>query len=221
MSNRLHDSYINDISAVSLMSDEEEKALAIEIERGNQEAVNRLVGANLRYVVTLANTYKNQGMTLEDLVSEGNIGLMKAAAKFSTSVNKRFASFAAPYICKSMESALRKMQGLSDDNASLHIRSVDAPIPVGSQNTYTLLNILENADAEKADHSIELKTETDGLVGALSVLDERERKVIECLYGIGRDRLTMMETAMEMDLKRERVRQVRDKALRKLKKVAR
>ena len=96
MSNRLHDNYMSDIAHVAIMTDAEEKALALEIEKGSQEALNRLVGANLRYVVTLANTYKNCGLETEDLISEGNIGLMKAAAKFRADHNKRFAPSPLP-----------------------------------------------------------------------------------------------------------------------------
>ncbi len=224
---RAYDSYINDISAVGIMTDEEEQALAVLVEQGDQKAINQLVGANLRYVVKIANMYKGQGLDTEDLVNEGNIGMMKAATKFKAAYKKRFVTFAAPYIRQSIESALKQLrltEGRQQDkngegNADILIKSVDSPVPIGSQNTYTLLNILENPNAEKADKAVELASDYEGLAPALQRLDERERKVIERLFGIGCPAQTMMETAMEMGLKRERVRQIRDKALRKLKKI--
>lgn len=212
-----HESYMNDISAASIMTDEEEQALAVLVEQGDPKAINRLVGANLRFVVKIANMYKGQGLDSEDLVNEGNIGLMKAANRFKASYHKRFAPFAAPYIRQSIESALRKLNG--EGNGDVRLRSVDAPVPIGSQNTYTLLSILENPHAESADKALEMQSDIERLASALGCLDERERKVVELLYGVGCPPLTMMEAAMEMDLKRERVRQIRDKALRKLKKL--
>ena len=214
---RSYDNYMNDISAAEIMTDEEEQALALRVEQGDQMAVNQLVGANLRYVVKIANMYKGQGLETEDLVNEGNIGLMKAANKFKAEYKKRFVTFAAPYIRQSIESALRRLNG--EGNGDVHVRSVDAPVPIGSQNTYTLLNILENPNAESADKDLEMTSDLEGLAPALRRLDERERKVIERLYGIGCPPLSRMETAMEMGLKRERVRQIRDQALRKLKKM--
>ena len=214
---RSYDNYMNDISAAGIMTDEEEQALAQRVEQGDPMAVNQLVGANLRYVVKIANMYKGQGLETEDLVNEGNIGLMKAANKFKAEYKKRFVTFAAPYIRQSIESALRRLNG--EGNGDVHVRSVDAPVPIGSQNTYTLLNILENPNAESADKDLEMTSDLEGLAPVLRRLDERERMVIERLYGIGCPPLSMMETAMEMGLKRERVRQIRDKALRKLKKM--
>lgn len=218
MSNRLHDNYMSDIAHVAIMTDAEEKALALEIEKGSQEALNRLVGANLRYVVTLANTYKNCGLETEDLISEGNIGLMKAAAKFRVDHNKRFAPFAAPYIRQSIETAIARHNGNADETDGLRLHSMDAPVPVGSQNTYTLLNILENPDAERSDKAIEQQTSTEMIKRRLRRLDKRQRAVIKKLYGIGCPPQTMMETAMDLGLKRERVRQIRNQALRKLRK---
>lgn len=218
MSNRLHDNYMNDIGNTEIMTDAEEKALAVEIEKGSQEAINRLVGANLRYVVTLANTYKNRGMETEDLISEGNIGLMRAAARFRPEYRKRFVTFAAPFIRQSIEAAIAHNTTADDSSKGLQIRSVDAPVPVGSQNTYTLLSILENTDAERSDQAVEQESVVDRLKKRLGRLEERERIVVTKLYGVGCPPQTMMETAMDMGLKRERVRQIRNKALRKLRK---
>lgn len=218
MSNRLHDNYMSDIAHVAIMTDAEEKALALEIEKGSQEALNRLVGANLRYVVTLANTYKNCGLETEDLISEGNIGLMKAAAKFRADHNKRFAPFAAPYIRQSIETAIARHNGNADETDGLRLHSMDAPVPMGSQNTYTLLNILENPDAERSDKAIEQQTSTEMIKRRLRRLNKRQRAVIKKLYGIGCPPQTMMEAAMDLGLKRERVRQIRNQALRKLRK---
>ena len=171
MSNRLHDNYMNDIGNTVIMTDAEEKALAVEIEKGSQEAINRLVGANLRYVVTLANTYKNRGMETEDLISEGNIGLMRAAARFHPEYRKRFVTFAAPFIRQSIEAAIAHNTTTDDSSKGLQIRSVDAPVPVGSQNTYTLLSILENTDAERSDQAVEQESVVDRLKKRLGRLD--------------------------------------------------
>ena len=92
------DKYLNEIGNTQLLTDEEEQQLALRIDAGDDKAIDRLVGANLRYVVTIARQYERQGLSNEDLISEGNMGLMKAAARFSSSANKRFVVFAAPYI---------------------------------------------------------------------------------------------------------------------------
>ena len=221
MSNRLHESYMSDIGNADLMSDADERALAVEIGRGSQDALNRLVGANLRYVVTLANTYRNQGVETEDLISEGNIGLMRAAARFRPEYNKRFATFAAPYIRQCMEAAIAGATMGSADAQGLRLRSMDAPVPEGCQNTYTLLSVLENPNAEKSDQAVEQQSDVEQLKRRMARLDDRERTVVGKLYGIDGPQQTMMETAIDMGLKRERVRQIRDKALRKLRRRAR
>lgn len=219
------DKYLNEIGNTQLLTDEEEQQLALRIDAGDDKSIDRLVGANLRYVVTIARQYERQGLSNEDLISEGNMGLMKAAARFSSSVKKRFVVFAAPYIRQAIEQAIEQQVGLyripkAERNAAELKRSqavsVDESIPVGSRNNYTLLNVLEDKDAEHADLQTEQKGLAQELIGVMDVLNEREQQVIRSVYGVDCVPLTMAETGQQMGLTRERVRQIRDKALRKL-----
>ncbi len=219
------DKYLNEISHTPLLSDEEELLLAQRIENGDKKAIDQLVSANLKYVVTVARQYERQGLSNADLISEGNVGMVKAAAKFNTACKKRFVVFAAPFIRQAIEQAIEQQVGLypipkGEQTAAEMKRSqavsVDESIPVGSRNNYTLLNVLEDKDAEKADLQTEQKGLADSLIPMIDLLNEREQQVIRCFYGIGRDALTMAEIGTEMGLKRERVRQIRLKALRKL-----
>ena len=175
---------------------------------------DKLVTANMGYVVTLARQYKSEILSTDDLVSEGAIGLMKAAEKYDASKGKPFVTFAAPYIRRAIEKAIGRL------STDIDTRSTDESLPVGSRNNFTLLNVLEDKNALQADATVEEATLTDDLLKCLNVLHEREQRVINLYYGNGYERQTMAEIAEAMDLKRERVRQIRDQALRKLKKEA-
>ena len=176
--------------------------------------INQLVTSNMGYVVTLARQYKSEILSTDDLVSEGAIGLMKAAEKYDASKGKPFVTFAAPYIRRAIEKAIGRL------STDIDTRSTDESLPVGSRNNFTLLNVLEDKNALQADATVEEATLTDDLLKCLNVLNEREQRVINLYYGNGYERQTMAEIAEAMDLKRERVRQIRDQALRKLKKEA-
>ena len=219
--------YIKDIAQVSLLSDEEERTLATKIHQGDSDALNQLVSANLKFVVSLAKQYTGQGLGLDDLISEGNLGLMRAAKHFKPEYNKRFVVFAAPTVRQYIEKAIGQQTSLyavpKNEASAAEVRrskavSVDAPIPAGSQNNYNLLHIIENADAEVADKKVEYADMTARLEKVIGILSDREQQVIGLLYGIGQERHTMAEAALLMGLKRERVRQVRDQALRKINK---
>lgn len=221
--------YLDEIGDTPLMTDAEEQQLAQRIQQGDQKAAHQLATANLRYVVTIARQYLPQLSTLnaqsatlstDDLISEGNIGLMKAAASFDASRGKRFVTFAAPYIRQSIERALSTLPLGKGGGMGCSTFSADEPLPLGSNNNFTLLNVLEDKDALPADASLERDSLSAELLSAATVLNERERAVITRLFGIGCERLTMIEAAMELGLKRERVRQIRDAALRKMKKQA-
>ena len=166
------------------------------------------------YVVTLARQYKSEILSTDDLVSEGAIGLMKAAEKYDASKGKPFVTFAAPYIRRAIEKAISRL------TTDIDTRSTDESLPVGSRNNYTLLNVLEDKNAVRADAAVEEITLTDDLLKCMNVLNEREQRVVNLYYGNGYERQTMAEIAETMGLKRERVRQVRDQALRKLRKEA-
>ena len=173
--------YMSEISEGELLTDEQEKILAEQIQKGNKEALDELTSANLRYVVKVAKQYTGRGVALEDLISEGNIGMMKAAEKFDASRGKRFVTFAAPFIRKSIEEAIDKQEGSSQPI------SVDEPIPLGSQNNFSLLNVLEDKDAPRADQHTEQEALILELKKVIDVLDEREQTVIKHFFGIGRD----------------------------------
>lgn len=173
-----------------------------------------LITNNMGYVVTLARQYKSDLLSTDDLISEGSIGLMKAADKFDASRGKPFVTFAAPYIRRSIEEAIRRVTGETP------VFSTDESLPVGSNNNFTLLNVLEDKDAPKADQAVEQNALSDDLVRAIDFLNEREQAVIRGIYGVDEERKTMAEMGLALGLKRERVRQIRDKALRKMRKAS-
>ena len=220
------EAYKEEIAEKTLLTDEEERKLAQLIQEGDEKAVNILVESNLRFVLTIANGYRDQGIAYDDLVGEGNMGLLKAAKRFSPYPGKRFVKFAAPIIRDAIERHIEQHSGLykvprteasSAEMRLSHPISVDAPIPAGSNNNFNLLNLLENANSPYADKAFEDADTQAHLERVIQVLDERQQRVISLLYGIGCDRVTMAEAGALMGLKRERVRQIRDAALRKLK----
>ena len=172
------------------------------------------MSSTIGYVVTLARQYKSDILSTDDLVSEGSIGLVKAAEKFDASKGKPFVTFAAPYIRRAIEKAIAKL------STDIDTRSTDESLPIGSRNNFTLLNVLEDKNAMKADATVEETTLTDDLIRCMAILNEREQRVLNLYYGNGYERQTMSEIAETMELKRERVRQIRDQALRKLRKEA-
>ncbi|MBQ2210821.1 MAG: sigma-70 family RNA polymerase sigma factor [Prevotella sp.] len=176
---------------------------------------DELITKNMGYVVTLARQYKSDILSTDDLVNEGVIGLVKAAEKYDASRGKPFVTYAAPYIRKSIETAISRLE------TSTNVRSTDESLPVGSRNNYTLLNVLEDKSAEKADIVVEENTLSEDLLRYRDTLNEREQRVINLYYGIGYERQTMAEIGEVLGLKRERVRQIRNTALRKLHKAAR
>ena len=199
--------YIEEISHNEPLSDKEELLLAKQISEGNFDAIRKLAEANLRYVVKLANQYAKEPQTVLDLIGEGNIALIKAAVKFKPSAGKRFAAFAAPYVRKAMEKTIEPEK-----------RSLDQPIPAGSKNQYTLLNVLKDPKQTPPDDGMLAAETMEELQRRLPLLPPRCQRVISLLYGLTAEGpMTMAETADLMGLKRERVRQIRNQALRKLK----
>lgn len=188
------------------LTDEEERQLGERIAQGDQHALERLVTANLGFVVSVARQYQDNGLSLDDLVSEGNLALMLAAGKWKPEKGIRFVQYAVWDIRKAIERAIEQQGNI------IH----DAPASVGFTNSRVDMAVAKSN--RNADESVSFLSADTELTGSLGCLNERERKVIILYYGLGTDALTMMEIAEEMGLKRERVRQIRKKAERKLRK---
>ena len=188
------------------LTDEEERQLGERIAQGDQHALERLVTANLGFVVSVARQYQDNGLSLDDLVSEGNLALMLAAGKWKPEKGIRFVQYAVWDIRKAIERAIEQQGNI------IH----DVPASVGFTNSRVDMAVAKSN--RNADESVSFLSADMELTGSLGCLNERERKVIILYYGLGTDVLTMMEIAEEMGLKRERVRQIRKKAERKLRK---
>jgi RNA polymerase primary sigma factor len=255
--------YLQEIGKVELISPEEEVRLATLIKQGDQKALDRLTKANLRFVVSVAKQYQNQGLSLPDLINEGNLGLIKAAQRFDETRGFKFISYAVWWIRQSILQALAEQarivrlplnkvgltnriqkaysqleqeferepsaeelaevldMDIEEVTSSLGINarhvSMDTPLSEGEEGT--LLDVLENTNAEKTDalldHTQSLKTEIDR---SLATLTERQKEVICFFFGIGVDHpLSLEDIGDRFNLTRERVRQIKDKAITKLK----
>ena len=216
--------YLDEIGKEALLTDAQERELSEKILAGDQRALSKLVEANLKFVVSIARQYKGKGVDMEDLVSEGNIGLMKAAAKFDASKGVRFVNYAVVHVRQQMEKAIGAAQLASGAVVAPQAPAGSAPTsssldaPLGHRTNMSLLSVLINRDAPMADERIYSEAIGEAIEYALGSLDQRETKVINAFFGIGQEHETMAEIAEDMDLKRERVRQIRDKAVRKLRK---
>ena len=218
--------YLDEIGKGALFSDEEERQLSERIRQGDERALSRLVEANLRFVVTIARQYKGRGVAMEDLISEGNFGLMKAASHFDAGKGVRFVNYAVVHVRQQIEKAIEQQAGLyqvpKDVKDEVLARQQSMPLsvdaPIGHRTNMSLLSVLVNQDAPLADERVHSDTVEAAIEFALGSLDQRESRVVNAFFGIGQERETMAEIAEDMDLKRERVRQIRDKAVRKLRK---
>ena len=218
--------YLDAIGRESLLSADEERQLSERILKGDSRALNKLIEANLRFVVSIANQYKGKGLQMDDLVSEGNIGLMKAAGKFDASRGTRFVNYAVAHVRQQIEKAISQQEGLyklprdvkNESAARLQSQPLSVDAPLGHRTNMSLLAVLVNRDAPLADERVHSETVEKAIEYALTSLDGREARVVNAFFGINQEHETMAEIAEDMDLKRERVRQIRDKAVRKLRK---
>lgn len=253
--------YLQDISKVPMISAEEEVRLADLIRKGDQTALEQLTKANLRFVVSVAKQYQHQGLSLSDLINEGNLGLIRAAKRFDETKGFRFISYAVWWIRQSILQALadqsrivrvplnrvgirnkiaKAAQHLEQDfereptaeeiseylemdleevssTINLANRHVSIDSPVGEDGEGTMIDVMENKEADAADHEIQHESMHYEIELALRSLPEKQQKVIRCLYGIGMDTpMGMEDIGAECNLTRERVRQIRDKALEAL-----
>ena len=254
------DKYLQEIGHEELLSVEEEVVLAQRIKNGDREALEKLTKANLRFVVSVAKQYQHQGLSLTDLIDEGNIGLVKAAEKFDEKRGFKFISYAVWWIRQSILQAiaehsrivrlplnqvgsvnkinkmLNKFEQENERRPSIneiaegvdlpedkiedamkvqarHV-SVDAPFADGDNNS--LLDVLPNEDAAMADKMLLLESLRDEIKRALQILNDRERKIIEAFFGIDQPEMTLEEIGTKYGLTRERVRQIKEKAIRRL-----
>ena len=182
------------------------------------------MSANLTFVVSLATQYKNRGLDIEDLISEGNIGMLKAAKKFHPEHGHRFVTFAAPYIREAIEKAIEQQVGLyrvprnMKDEAleKKRSRALSIDAPVGGSTELSLGRVIPNKDAPDPDQLLQKQNIERELADIVRQLTVREQQVVQYFYGIGVETKTMAKIAQNMGLKRERVRQIRDKAVRQL-----
>ncbi len=254
--------YLQEIGKVELVAPEEEVQLTEKIKQGDQQALDRLIKANLRFVVSVAKQYQNQGLTLPDLINEGNFGLIKAAQRFDETRGFKFISYAVWWIRQSILQALAEQSRIvrlplnkvgltnriskafqmleqefereptaeelgnyleisTEDVAStllMGIRhvSVDSPLSDGEENTLidVLINVNASSADERLDHFESLKLDIER---SLQTLTQRQRDVLCYFYGIGCDHpLSLEDIGERYHLTRERVRQIKDKAINKL-----
>ncbi len=255
------DKYLQEIGREDLITADEEVILAVKIRAGDQQALEKLTKANLRFVVSVAKQYQNQGLSLPDLINEGNLGLIKAAKRFDETRGFKFISYAVWWIRQSILQALAEQSRivrlplnqvgslnkinkafskleqeferepsaeelselleLPQDKVADTIRvsgrhvSMDAPFVSGEENS--LLDVLVNHDSPRADGELMNESLQREIERSLSTLTDRERDVVRLFFGIGINHgLTLEEIGAKFDLTRERVRQIKEKAIRRL-----
>jgi RNA polymerase primary sigma factor len=257
--------YLSEIAKEEMITVEEEVQLAQRIKKGDQGALERLVKANLRFVVSVAKQYQHQGLSLPDLINEGNVGLIKAAQKFDETKGFKFISYAVWWIRQSilqaiaeqsrivrlplnkigtlnkihkafnqleqefqrtpMADEISKIVDIPEDKISSTLSmsgrpvSVDAPLVEGEESS--LLDLMENKDSPMADIDLVTESLKKEIQRTLATLSEKERCVIEMFYGLGKKEMSLEEIGQEIGLSRERTRQIKENALRRLQKSSR
>ena len=252
--------YLQEIGREEMISVEEEVELAQRIKKGDRKALERLTKANLRFVVSVAKQYQNQGLSLPDLINEGNLGLIKAAEKIDETRGFKFISYAVWWIRQSILQAIAEQSRIVrlplnqvgsvnkinrmlnkfeqenerrpsieeisletnlpeekvDEAMSANTRhvSVDAPFTEGDEGS--LLDVLVNDSSPMADRQLVIESLQAEIKQALRMLNERERNVIEAFFGIDGPEMTLEEIGTKYGLTRERVRQIKEKAIRRL-----
>ena len=254
------DKYLQEIGHEELLSVDEEVELAQKIRKGDRRALERLTRANLRFVVSVAKQYQNQGLSLPDLINEGNVGLIKAAEKFDETRGFKFISYAVWWIRQSILQAiaeqsrivrlpLNQVGSVNKINRELnkfeqeHERrpsvdeiadridlpedkieeamkvnnrhvSMDAPFVDGEANS--LLDVLADNNMPMADKALVQESLRKEIDRAIELLNDREQKVVRAFFGIGSPEMTLEEIGEKYNLTRERVRQIKEKAIRRL-----
>jgi RNA polymerase primary sigma factor len=262
------DKYLQEISREEMISVDEEVQLALRIKAGDRKALERLTRANLRFVVSVAKQYQNQGITLPDLINEGNVGLIKAAERFDETRGFKFISYAVWWIRQAILQALAEQArivrlplnkigtinkinrafseleqknerppsaeelseflgcSVNDVKQSLlsngrHV-SMDAPLMEGDESSSSLYDVLPNDGFETPDNDLEKESLRKDIERSLSTLTSREGEVVKLYFGLnGRYPLSLDEIGVKFDLTRERVRQIKEKAIRRMKHTSR
>jgi len=257
------DQYLQEIGKVNLLTPDEEVDLAIKIRKGDGDAQEKLVRANLRFVVSVAKQFQNKGLSLGDLINEGNIGLIKAAKRFDETRGFKFISYAVWWIRQGIMSALAdhqravrlplnrvndltkiskayrdleqeyerkptteelaKILEMTAEEVAYSLQisaryvSMDAPLKSGDENKNSLMDVLPNDNQPLPDNSLMKESLKNEITNVLSTLSAREAEVIRLSFGIGRNqKATLAEIGDRFNLTRERIRQIKEKALRKL-----
>jgi RNA polymerase primary sigma factor len=255
------DKYLQEIGRVELISPEEEVVLARRIKSGDNDALKKLVNANLRFVVSVAKQYQNQGISLPDLINEGNLGLMKAAQRFDETRGFKFISYAVWWIRQAILQALaeqarivrlpvnkigsinrinrafaRLEQEFEREPSSLEIaenlemipedvkealktngRTVSMDAPISSEEDNNMYDLLQSIDTPSPDRNLINESLAFEIERALSTLSSRESKVLKLYFGLGmKHPFTLEEIGEELSLTRERVRQIKEKAIKRI-----
>ena len=252
--------YLQEIGHQDLLTADEEVELAQQIKKGDRKALERLTKANLRFVVSVAKQYQNKGLSLPDLINEGNLGLIKAAERYDETRGFKFISYAVWWIRQSILQAIaeqsrivrlplnqvgsvnriaRELNKFEQENErkpsveemadridlpeekiaeamkiNTHHVSMDAPFADGEDNS--LLDFLPNTDSPSTDNVLDQESLRTKIGRVLDVLNDREQKVIKAFFGIGMQEMTLEEIGDKYNLTRERVRQIKEKAIRRL-----
>lgn len=256
------DKFLQDVSKEEMVSPEEEVILAQKILQGDEEALEKLIKANLRFVISVAKQYQNQGLSLQDLINEGNLGLIKAARRFDHTRGFKFISYAVWWIRQSILQALAEQSRIVrlplnqvgtlgkfkkessrleqiyerapsideiaeelemnpsrlSDVIRISSKAVSMDAPLLSDEDTNLIDIYIDEEAQDPDSSIMRESLGKELQRSLSILNDREREIIHQFFGIGQEfGYTLDEIAVKHSLPRERVRQIRDRAIKRLK----
>ena len=255
--------YLQEIGKVELLTAEQEADLAQKIRTGDQDALEKLTKANLRFVVSVAKQYQNQGLTLSDLINEGNVGLIKAAKRFDETKGFKFISYAVWWIRQSIMQSLVEQSRMvrlplnkigsynrlskmianfeqeyereptTDELADMlnvsekevkemmkgTTRHLSMDAPIGDSEENTMVDLMEDEGENKPDQTLITDSLRSDIVRLMSVLSKRDGEIVACFFGInGRPQMNLDEIGEKFDLTRERVRQIKEKAIRRLRK---
>lgn len=210
------DRYLREIGSQPLLSREEEAELARRIRAGEQEALDRLVQGNLRFVVSIAKRYQNRGVALSDLVNEGNLGLIRAAGRYDERKGVRFISYAVWWIRQAILQAIAEGPG-AGRRGEAPIRHVSLDTPLWESDEACLLDVVPDVESEGPEERANRQALRDVLDSSLTGLPEREERVLRLYFGLDDEEpLTLDEIGSRLRISRERARQLKERALARL-----